>query len=308
MGLQRGVTALGNRKASGGTRQLDLLLEPAPGPAQSPSAGSAEDDAPAAGRFRALVAAHGERVRELRDRVTELFVENRDLAFYATPGGPLPELILVGDNPGRREWENSVYLCVEGRAGRMAHLFFDGIFGPGSFRSKVMVLNKSSYHTPRTVGLTQTVRSGAGDAVVAEALRSDQQANAELIAEIVALLGIPVVTIGMETGGTTFRDFRDTLEQRYAALGQPPASFAGSALAHPFRKVPHFSLSKIFCRNSDPGWNAGLDRFLTRHAASLPGLKTGNGNVSSKMLLEQGSREMLSDYLTLVILGQAGRE
>lgn len=300
---------MANRKNPAGTRQLDLLLDEAPRqPAPTPLPASTEVDSPELARFRALVAAHGGRVRDLRDRVSDQFVENLDLAFYAKPGGPLPELILVGDNPGRRELENSVYLCVEGRAGRMAHLFFDGIFGSGSFRSKVMVLNKSSYHTPRTAGLTQTVRSGAGDAAVAEALCSDQEANAALIAEIVALLGIPVVTIGMETGGTTFRDFRDTLETRYASLGRPAATFDGCMLAHPFRKVPHFSLSKIFCRNSDPDWNAGLDRFLERHAAALPGLKTGNGNVSSKMLLEQGSRQMLSDYLALVILGQAGRK
>lgn len=96
--------------------------------------------------FRARVAEHGERVRALRDSVSPLFVANGDLATYAAADGPLPELILVGDNPGRREFEQSVYLCVQGRAGAMAHGFFDGIFGAGSFRRKVMVLNKSSFH------------------------------------------------------------------------------------------------------------------------------------------------------------------
>ncbi|CAO3429132.1 hypothetical protein [Azospirillum argentinense] len=252
--------------------------------------------------FRTRVAEHGERVRALRDSVSPLFVVNGDLTAYSADGGPLPELILVGDNPGRREFEQSVYLCVQGRAGAMAHSFFDGIFGAASFRSKVMVLNKSSFHTPRTVGLTEAMR---GDPALAEAIRRDQEENALLIADSVALLGVPVVTIGMESGGTTFQSFRKTLETRYRALGNPPAVFQGKRLASPFRKVPHFSLSKIFCRNADPAWNAGLDDFLTRHAA-VPGLRTENGNVSSKLLLGLGDAPLLADYLDRVILGNGG--
>ncbi|TWA74540.1 hypothetical protein FBZ82_101556 [Azospirillum brasilense] len=252
--------------------------------------------------FRSRVAEHGERVRALKASVSPLFVENGDLAAYATTDGPLPELILVGDNPGRREFEQSVYLCVQGRAGAMAHSFFDGIFGAGSFGGKVMVLNKSSFHTPRTVGLTEAMR---GDPALAEAIRRDQEENARLIADSVALLGVPVVTIGMESGGTTFQSFRKTLESRYRALGNPPAVFQGHRLASPFRKVPHFSLSKIFCRNADPAWNAGLDGFLARHAA-VPGLRTENGNVSSKLLLGLGDHPLLADYLDRVILGNGG--
>ncbi|MDQ2103579.1 hypothetical protein [Azospirillum isscasi] len=252
--------------------------------------------------FRTRVAEHGERVRRLRGAESPLFVENNDLAAYATPGGPLPELILVGDNPGRREFEHSVYLCVKGRAGAMAHSFFDGVFGARSFRTKVMVLNKSSFHTPRTVGLTEAMRGGSA---IGDAIRRDQEENARLIADSVALLGIPVVTIGMESGGTTFQSFRKALELRYRAFGNPPATFQGARLASPFRKVPHFSLSKIFCRNADPAWNAALDRFLARHAA-VPGLRTDNGNVSSKVLLGLGDGALLADYLDTVILGNGG--
>ncbi|AWJ87377.1 hypothetical protein TSH58p_28745 (plasmid) [Azospirillum sp. TSH58] len=252
--------------------------------------------------FRTRVADHGARVRALRDSASPLFVVNNDLTAYASQNGALPELILVGDNPGRREFEQSVYLCVQGRAGAMAHSFFDGIFGAASFRSKVMVLNKSSFHTPRTVGLTEAMR---GDPALAEAIRRDQEENARLIADSVALLGVPVVTIGMESGGTTFQSFRKALEARYRALGNPPAVFQGKRLAGPFRKVPHFSLSKIFCRNADPAWNAALDGFLARHAA-VPGLRTDNGNVSSKLLLGLGDGPLLADYLDRVILGNGG--
>ncbi|QQP91256.1 hypothetical protein IGS68_08635 [Skermanella sp. TT6] len=281
------------------TLEARATATPAVIPGDPPASGGTS--APVAA-FREIVAAHGERTRGLRDTVSSLFVENRDLSDYAADGGPLPDLVLVGDNPGRREWENSVYLCAAGRAGRMAHAFFDGIYGPGSFRSKVMVLNKSSYHTPRTAGLTQTLRDGVVDSAVDRAIRHDQEENARLIAGIVALLGIPVVTIGMESGGATFRDFRRTLESRYRSLGEPPARFQGRSLPSPFRKVPHFSLSKIFCRNSDPRWNASLDRFLGAWEGRTPGLRTGNGNVSSKILLESRDRAMLSDYLSTVIM------
>lgn len=266
-----------------------------------------DDMAAAQSVFRNRVAEHGERVRQLRTSVSPLFVESQDLATYAAEGGPLPELVLVGDNPGRREWEHAVYLCVKGRAGAMAHAFFDGVFGAGSFRTKVMVLNKSSFHTPRTAGLTEAMRSGTGDPGIPDAIRRDQEENGRLIADSVALLGIPVVTIGMESGGTTFQSFRKALDTRYRAFGEPSAVFQGRRLANPFRKVPHFSLSKIFCRNADPAWNAALQRFLSRHVA-VPGLRTENGNVSSKVLLGLGDRRLLRDYLDTVIIGLAQPE
>lgn len=280
-------------------RRLAVILGGTPVPGGLPDAASVFRAV-----FRARVAEHGERVRRLRDSVSPLFVENLDLAAYAAEGGPLPELVLVGDNPGRREWEQSVYLCVKGRAGAMAHSFFDGIFGAGAFRSKVMVLNKSSFHTPRTAGLTEVLRDGAGGPGIADAIRRDQEENARLLADAVALLGVPVVTIGMESGGTVFQSFRKALDARYRDLGNPPAFFQGKPLPSPFRKVPHFSLSKIFCRNADPAWNAGLERFLDRHAAAVPGLRTDNGNVSSKTLLDLGDRRLLADYLETVIIGE----
>ena len=274
-------------------RRLSVILGDVPATGDRPDAEAL---------FRTRVAGHGERVRRLRETESPLFVENNDLTAYATAAGPLPELILVGDNPGRREFEHSVYLCVKGRAGAMAHSFFDGVFGPHSFRTKVMVLNKSSFHTPRTVGLTEAMRGGTG---IADAIRRDQEENARLIADSVALLGVPVVTIGMESGGTPFQRFRKALEARYRAFGNPPATYQGKRLASPFRKVPHFSLSKIFCRNADPAWNAVLEGFLARHA-SVPGLATGNGNVSSKVLLGLGDGRLLADYLDTVILGNGG--
>lgn len=256
----------------------------------------------AVAQFRARVTAHGRCIAERRDTISAQFVVNRDLDAYAADGGPLPELVLVADNPGRHEWENGVYLCAAGRAGARAHAFFDGIFGPCSFRRAVMVLNKSSYHTPRTAGLAQVMRDGDGGARLAALLR-DQEENGRLVAETVALLGIPVVTIGMESDVATFKPFRQALERRYAELGRPRASFMGKELEHPFRKVPHFSLSKIFCRNSDASWNAALNGFLERHAAAHPGLRTDKCNVSSKFLLSPESRHLLPEYLHLVVLG-----
>ncbi len=253
--------------------------------------------------FRARLAAHGARVRRLKAKISPRFVENRDHLAYTVQDGALPDLVLVGDNPGRREWENAVYLCVVGRAGCMAHRFFDVIYGASSFRSKVMVLNKSSFHTPRTTDLTQFLRNTPENRALAEVIRADMCENAYLLADSVALLGIPVVTIGMESGGAVFQSFRHSLESRYRELAQPGACFRGRELAEPFRKVPHFSLSKIFCRNADEAWNAMLEQFLSRHERAIPGLRTANGNVSSKILLSVGTRQVLLDYLETVIIG-----
>ena len=82
------------------TLEARATATPAVIPGDPPASGGTS--APVAA-FREIVAAHGERTRRLRDTVSSLFVENRDLSDYAADGGPLPDLVLVGDNPGRKE-------------------------------------------------------------------------------------------------------------------------------------------------------------------------------------------------------------
>jgi len=66
------------------------------------------------------------------------------------------KLILVGDNPGRREQmaENRRYLI--GPSGKIAEKFFRDNPSLGiDFRKNVIILNKSPVHTPRTADLRQ---------------------------------------------------------------------------------------------------------------------------------------------------------
>jgi hypothetical protein len=68
-------------------------------------------------------------------------------------------LILVGDNPGRREQETGRYLV--GPSGKIAESFFRA--APElriNFRRNVLILNKTPVHTPRTAELRELCRAG----------------------------------------------------------------------------------------------------------------------------------------------------
>ena len=71
------------------------------------------------------------------------------------------KLILVGDNPGRREQakENCRYLV--GPSGKIAEKFFRDNPSLGiNFRANVIILNKTPVHTPRTADLRKLCRLG----------------------------------------------------------------------------------------------------------------------------------------------------
>ncbi|GHV83957.1 hypothetical protein AGMMS50212_12970 [Spirochaetia bacterium] len=64
------------------------------------------------------------------------------------------KLILVGDNPGRREQESGRYLV--GPSGKIAENFFRNNPELGiDFRKNVIILNKTPIHTPRTIELKE---------------------------------------------------------------------------------------------------------------------------------------------------------
>jgi hypothetical protein len=91
-------------------------------------------------------------------------------------------LILVADNPGRREQaaENRRYLV--GPSGKIAEKFFRDNPALGiDFRRNVVILNKTPIHTPRTVELRELCRIG-GDAVET-ALDNSQRVMARLLLE-----------------------------------------------------------------------------------------------------------------------------
>jgi len=138
------------------------------------------------------------------------------------------KLILVGDNPGRREQaaENRRYLV--GPSGKIAGQFFrkNPVLGI-DFEKNVLILNKTPIHTPRTTELKTLCALGGN--VLKDAVLSSQKAMAELLEEFWKALsaadessgkhghcraGIPVWIIGyseMRKGGI-FEAYTETLK------------------------------------------------------------------------------------------------
>jgi hypothetical protein len=91
-------------------------------------------------------------------------------------------LILVADNPGRREQaaENRRYLV--GPSGKIAEKFFrDNPALKIDFRKNVIILNKTPVHTPRTVELKEL--RGLGGAALETAIDESQRLMARLLFE-----------------------------------------------------------------------------------------------------------------------------
>jgi hypothetical protein len=105
-------------------------------------------------------------------------------------------LILVADNPGRREQaaENRRYLV--GPSGKLAEKFFRENPGLGiDFRKNVLILNKTPIHTPRTAELGDLCRLGGP--ALREAAAASQRDMVRLLTEFhQALAPVPVWIIG----------------------------------------------------------------------------------------------------------------
>jgi hypothetical protein len=130
----------------------------------------------------------------------------------------LIKLILVADNPGRKEQaaQNRRYLV--GPSGKIAQGFFRNTPALGiDFRKNVLILNKTPIHTPRTACLAELCLLG-GEKVQAAVIES-QKAMAALLLEFHrALAPIPVWITGyseMRKGGI-FETYTDCIKERYS--------------------------------------------------------------------------------------------
>jgi hypothetical protein len=166
----------------------------------------------------------------------------------AGPGSEI-KLILVADNPGRREQaaENRRYLV--GPSGKIAEKFFRDNPELGiDFRKNVIILNKTPIHTPRTAELRDLCRrdaavpagktAGGGTpepppASIGAAVAESQEAMARLLLEFhralwpepsagtgdgVGAAGVPVWITGyseMKRGGI-FEAYTEKLKELYA--------------------------------------------------------------------------------------------
>ncbi|GHT55729.1 hypothetical protein FACS1894109_02910 [Spirochaetia bacterium] len=127
------------------------------------------------------------------------------------------KLILVADNPGRREQaaENRRYLV--GPSGKIAEKFFrETPVLNIDFRRNVIILNKTPIHTPRTAELAELRRLGG--AALITALEESQRAMAALLLEFhCALSPVPVWITGyseMKKGGI-FEAYTNTVRNLY---------------------------------------------------------------------------------------------
>jgi hypothetical protein len=117
------------------------------------------------------------------------------------------KIILIGDNPGRREQETGRYLI--GPSGKLAEKFFRDRPALGiDFRKNVLILNKTPVHTPRTADLKKLANqrgTTAGNEVVAALIRQSQREMVSLLRQFYAVLRpVKIWVIGyseMKKGG-----------------------------------------------------------------------------------------------------------
>jgi hypothetical protein len=147
-----------------------------------------------------------------------------NLALDEVSSGSGVKMILVADNPGRREQaaENRRYLV--GPSGKIAENFFRANPGLGiDFRAHVLILNKTPLHTPRTAELKELCRLGG--AAVSEAVLDSQRVMAELLADFWNALQKRAGRCGAESGTVSVKT--ETALPRRGGSGKPEGFGAG---------------------------------------------------------------------------------
>ncbi|MDR2476956.1 MAG: hypothetical protein LBD18_04115 [Treponema sp.] len=181
-------------------------------------------------------------------------------------------LILVADNPGRREQaaENRRYLV--GPSGKLAETFFRENPSLGiDFRANAIILNKTPVHTARTAELRELCRLGGTP--LTDTIERSQRTMARLLLEFhKALAPVPVWIIGyseMKHGGifaayteeiqslyNTSKHKDDILLFRHFSMNQfkmdlGQRALEGESLAETLARIGAAYRQRIF------GWQAG---------------------------------------------------
>ncbi|MDR1253238.1 MAG: hypothetical protein LBK62_13925 [Treponema sp.] len=159
-------------------------------------------------------------------------------------------LILVADNPGRREQAAVNRRYLVGPSGKIAEGFFRGNPSLGiDFRENTVILNKTPIHTPRTADLRELCRLGGPGLV--KALAESQRTMARLLLEFhQALAPVPVWITGyseMRPDGI-FAAYTETLGELYRAPAgrQAAAGITGrSPLWEWLFVYRHFSMNQF---------------------------------------------------------------
>jgi hypothetical protein len=170
------------------------------------------------------------------------------------PGDEI-KLILVADNPGRREQAADNRRYLTGPSGKIAEKFFrDHPELHINFRKNVIILNKTPVHTPRTADLRELCRlgnraetppGGAKRPGFLPKLAESQEYMARLLLEFHRIFApVPVWITGyseMKRGGI-FEVYTKTLGDLYGPESPKPAPAARSGELFFFR---HFSMNQF---------------------------------------------------------------
>jgi len=162
-------------------------------------------------------------------------VFNRDLDLVDR--GSEPALILIADNPGRREQseENRRYLV--GPSGKLADRFFREHPELGiDFKRDVLILNKTPIHTPRTADLRRLKQLGGPE--LAALIEESQVFCARFAASVDAALrpreGVWIVGYSELHSRGLFAPFSEELVRLY-----------GDGGLHRIRLFRHFSMNQF---------------------------------------------------------------
>jgi hypothetical protein len=131
------------------------------------------------------------------------------------------KLILVADNPGRREQAAQNRRYLTGPSGKIAQKFFRDNPSLGiDFLKNVIILNKTPIHSPRTVELKLLcgMEEETGGHSIARALEESQKNMAELLLEFHEALNTPVWITGYSEMKKTgiFEIYTNRLKELYA--------------------------------------------------------------------------------------------
>lgn len=105
------------------------------------------------------------------------------------------KIIVIGDNPGKEEQQNSKLSYLVGQAGRIA----EGFFRKNSelevdFRKNIIVMNKTPVHTAKTSHLKFVLKNG--DSFVKSVVEESQKECAVLTAELQKQLECKIWLVG----------------------------------------------------------------------------------------------------------------
>jgi len=128
------------------------------------------------------------------------------------------KLILVADNPGRREQSSDNRRYLVGPSGKIANKFFKDNPALGiDFIKNVIILNKTPIHSPRTAELKKICGMEKNNTQILKALENSQKKMAELLFQFHEALGCPVWITGyseMKNGGI-FEIYTNRLKELY---------------------------------------------------------------------------------------------